>query len=381
MNRIQFLSLTFQATWLGSLAVTHAYPAFKPVPQKQNDPDLDQLLPQLLKDWKTPAVSVAIIKDGKMSWNKAFGVKDTATNEQVDVDTTFEAASISKTVFACAVMKLCEKKIMNLDAPLATYYPELFAKGDTRLQMITARQVLSHQSGLTEWRHAPSPTFQSDPTREFNYSGEGYYLLQTVLTHLVGKAFTQPCETFESDYQVCATDFADYMQRTILDPFGMTSSSYLWSEKLAKNHASAHDVQAKPFVKKHQQAVDMARYGSAGGLLTTAKDYAEFLINLFEGKDNDPYRLNSSSLQEMFRPQIKLRDDQKVDECNAWALGWGIRDLPTGRVVIHSGGQSGFKSLAIASIDKRSGFVALTNGDNGGHVIYRLADALGYPYR
>src|SRR5687767_6800649 len=91
--------------------------------------DLDKLIPQLLKETKTPGLSLAIVRDGKMTWNKAFGVKDTTTHVPVDIDTTFEAASVSKTVFAYAVMKLHEKKVLNLDTPLSQYYPELFAKG------------------------------------------------------------------------------------------------------------------------------------------------------------------------------------------------------------------------------------------------------------
>jgi len=64
----------------------------------------------------------------------------------------FEAASMSKPLFAYAVMKLCEKGVMNLDTPLTKYTPERFLKGDPRLDFITARHVLSHTSGFQNWR-------------------------------------------------------------------------------------------------------------------------------------------------------------------------------------------------------------------------------------
>jgi CubicO group peptidase (beta-lactamase class C family) len=339
--------------------------------------DLDKLIPQLLKETKTPGLSLAIVRNGKMTWNKAFGVKDTTTNEPVDIDTTFEAASVSKTVFAYAMMKLHEKKVLNLDTPLSQYYPELFAKGDSRLQTITARQVLSHQTGLPNMRSAEDPmTFHFNPGTNFTYSGEGYYLLQTVVTHLVGKVYPEPCGTYENDLQVCATDIADYLKANILVPFGMTSSSYLWTEQLGENNAAAHDVDEKMFPKPHQNASDMARYAALGGLLTTAKDYSKFLISLFTGKDNDPFRLSAASLSEMFRPHTKLPPDQPIDECTSWGLGWGIQERPTGNLIVHSGGQSGFRSLTMASLDKKSGFVALTNGDNGGKLVYHLKEVL-----
>ncbi len=67
-----------------------------------------------------------------------------------------------------------------------------------------------------------------------------------------------------------------------------------------------------------------------------------------------------------------------MDDCTAWALGWGIHERPEGNLIVHSGGQPGFRSLVMACLEKRSGFVAFTNGDNGGKVIYELPVALEY---
>ena len=114
----------------------------------------------------------------------------------------------------------------------------------------------------------------------------------------------------------------------------------------------------------------MARYASAGGLITTAKDFSKFIIGLFTPKENDPYRLNRKSLEEMFRPQVKLREDQKIDGASSWALGWAVQERESGNIVLHSGGQSGFKSLMMVSIERKSGFVMLTNGDSGGYLLY-----------
>jgi CubicO group peptidase (beta-lactamase class C family) len=58
-----------------------------------------------MRDGNVPGVSVAIIRNAKLFWRRGFGVKDIATNEPVDNDTVFEAASTSKPVFAYAVMK------------------------------------------------------------------------------------------------------------------------------------------------------------------------------------------------------------------------------------------------------------------------------------
>ena len=83
--------------------------------------DLEKQIPKLMAEHLVPGLSIAVIKDGKLLWRRGFGFKDSASKEPVDNDTVFEAASMSKPVFAYAVMKLCEKGVINLDTPLTKY--------------------------------------------------------------------------------------------------------------------------------------------------------------------------------------------------------------------------------------------------------------------
>ncbi|HTE23821.1 serine hydrolase domain-containing protein [Flavitalea sp.] len=333
--------------------------------------ELQKLILPIMKERKIPGLSIAIIRDDQLSWNEGFGVKDVVTNSAVNTDTIFEIASISKTVFAYAVMKLCEKGVMNLDSPLVKYSKERFLENDGRLDMITARHVLSHQSGFQNWRSPGEPLRISfTPGTGFDYSGEGYYYLQRIVTALTGKTDTSNCGNYEADLRVCATDIGDYLEKNVLKPHGMVSSGYVWTPTLGKNEARPHDVEGKLIPKPHQTKTDLARYASAGGLLTNAKDYAKFIIGLSTAKENDPYRLNKNSLTEMVKPQVKLPDNQKIDGADSWALGWAVKERQGGNIILHSGGQTGLKSLAMVSIEKKTGFVMLTNSDNGGYLLY-----------
>ena len=377
MHRRNFIINTSRAALLSTIGLNLSCTKSKTSEERSFNADFEQFVLQLLKDTKTPGLSLAIIKNGEVTFNKGFGVKNTSTNDPVDTNTTFEAASVSKTVFAYAVMQLCQKKEMDLDTPLSQYYPELFANSDPRFQIITARHVLSHTTGLPNWRQPEEPfAFNFDPGKDYRYSGEGYYLLQTVLTHLKGKTYPDQCGNYEMDVKVCATDIADYMNENILTPMQMTSSHYIWSEQRAKNSSSAYGDDGRLIDRGHQGAMAMARYASAGGLLTNAKDYSKFLISLFEGKNNNPLRLNAASISTMLTPQIKLKPEQQFDGCTAWALGWGIQERPEGNLIIHSGGNPGFRSLVMGCIEKRSGFAAFTNSDNGGKVCYDVSVAL-----
>lgn len=371
MHRRYFLVRTGQAALITSLGSKSDL-----LKAQQNDnpslvADVEKLIPRLMTECKVPGLSAAIIRDGKLIWNKAFGVKSNASKEPVDVETVFEGASVSKTVFAYAVMKLCEKGTLALDEPLTKYLPKPFLEGDPRLDLITARHVLSHQSGFQDWRTSEEPLkINFTPGTDFMYSGEGYNYLQSVVTQLTGKVNPNECGSYEADLKVCATDIGEYMVKNILIPHGMTSSGYVWNDALGKNAALPHNLEGKPQPKGHPTPIDMARYASAGGLVTTAKDFSKFIIGLFTPKENDPYRLNSQSLDEMFRPQVKLREDQKIDGASSWALGWAVQERGSGNIVLHSGGQSGFRSLMMVSIKRKSGFVMLTNGDIGGHLLY-----------
>ena len=80
--------------------------------------------------------------------------------------------------------------------------------------------------------------------------------------------------------------------------------------------------------------------------------------------------LNAALRNEMVRPQVKLDPAAKIDGADSWALGWAVQERSTGPVILHSGGQSGFRSLTMASLERRSGFVIFTNSDSGGRICF-----------
>ena len=82
------------------------------------------------------------------------------------------------------------------------------------------------------------------------------------------------------------------MRAHVLGPFGMTSSAYVWSDAIGKRMATAHDKEGRPTPRPKSTRVDVARYGSAGSLMTTATDYAKFLIEVIEPRPADAFRLD-----------------------------------------------------------------------------------------
>jgi CubicO group peptidase (beta-lactamase class C family) len=320
---------------------------------------LETQIPSLMAAARVPGLSIAIVKNAALVWSRGFGVKKAGANDPVDANTVFEAGSVSKTVFAYAVMTLCEKKILDLDTPLTKYVSERWLL-DPRFNQITARQVLSHTTGLPNWRSQEDPLrIQFTPGSKWHYSGEGYSFLQLVVAHLTGRVDEQRCETMYDGLEVCATEFEAYMKGNLLQPLGMSSSGYAWDDALAPRVAAGHDKDGKPTNRPHATPFSAARFGAAGNLSTTANDYARFLIEVLDPRTNDGCCLTRAGRDEMIRPQVK------VDASTSWALGWAILHDTRGTLISHAGDNPGFKAFMLASVERQSGYVMFTNSDSG----------------
>jgi CubicO group peptidase (beta-lactamase class C family) len=311
--------------------------------------DLDARIPALMAAAKVPGVSMAIIREGTIAWTGTWGVADAESKRPVDVATVFAAGSISKPVFAYAVMKLCEKGILSLDASLVGYTTNRLPDADAELRLVTARHVLSHTAGFPNWRWASEPlALRFPPGARWSYSGEGYSYLQSIVTYLTGR--------------VAATDIDTFLHTAVLQPFGMADSSYVWTEAYETQAARGHDEAGQPQAWRKTRTVDAARYAAASGLHTTPADYARFLIEVIDPKPADAFRLGPESLREMLRPHVGATSNFGPA---SWALGWQILHRPEGDIICHGGANPGYQSYAAASVDRRSGFVILTNSDSG----------------
>ena len=204
--------------------------------------DWENRIPGLLQKCQVPGASMAVVTGGKLRWRRGFGVQDVRSARPVDHQTIFEAASMSKPVFAYVVMNLAEKGVIQLDKPLTRYTPERLLAGDPRLDQITARHVLSHSTGLPNWRSSQEPLrIQFTPGEKYSYSGEGYHYLQSVVTRLTGRENPSVCHGgYEGDLTVCATDIDAYLSANLLTPFRMHSSSYVPNPRFQGRMAQGH---------------------------------------------------------------------------------------------------------------------------------------------
>ena len=205
--------------------------------------------------------------EGRQAWHGSFGLANAETKAPVTDASVFEAASLSKPVFAYAVLTLVDAGLVDLDTPISKYLPGRYDVGDdARLDLMTPRHVLSHQSGFPNWRPGSDPLkIYFTPGDRFSYSGEGFVYLAAAVERITG-------QTLEA-----------FMRRTVFDPLGMSSSSYVWQSRYETlkvyNHGLLGDLAGRrtPW-----------RANAAASLHTTAEDYARFVSAVVAGQGLRP---------------------------------------------------------------------------------------------
>lgn len=315
-------------------------------PREATIPQLQKSLPAEMKNHAVPGASLAIIRHGKTVSLQAFGIKNAKTHDPVTTDTIFEAASLSKPVFAYGVLKLVDQGKLGLDVPLTTYLPKPYTTGDPRLSKITARIVLSHRTGFPNWPNDDGLPIYFTPGTRFSYSGAGYIYLQKVVEQITGKPLN------------------DYMTEAVFKPLGMTSSSYIWRPTFDALTASGHDENGKPTDKwKPDEA------GAASTLNTTAKDYALFVDAILNQKG-----LKVATFREMENPQIALdptcricikQEPRQLSKNLFWGLGWGIDRNDEKLYLWHWGDNGSFKAFVMLEPKTKSAVVLFANSTHG----------------
>ena len=332
----------------------------------KNDPEtlvknLNKIIPGLLQKFKVPGLSISLIQEAQIFCSLSYGLINSSRTKPVTTQTIFEAASLSKPLFALAALKLSEKGLVELDTPLYSYLPEPYLPEEPLADRITMRQVLSHMTGFPNWRpdgEALKVFFK--PGERFSYSGEGFVYLQTVLEYLL----SQPLE--------------EYLQQNLLLPLGMHKSSFIWQQKDNEDIAYGHDEHAKP-----REIRLWPKINSAASLHTTSTDYARFICSILDPAKNQPASLNPQLQKMMLTRQVPVNDSTswhkdwprekiRTNDRVGWGLGWGIQNSGDGESFWQWGDNTWYQAYACGFQEQKNGLVILTNGKNGQKLIRHI---------
>ncbi|MEC4723807.1 serine hydrolase domain-containing protein [Noviherbaspirillum sp. CPCC 100848] len=310
----------------------------------------EESIPELATRLGVGAISYVTLDVGKPS--ASVTLSGCASNVHVNAETIFQAASLTKPVIAFVVLKLAQSGKIDLNAPVSLYLPEGYIHRQNpfsskapvvdlvkpaTLARIPLTTLLNHTSGLPNWTSgALSPQFE--PGERWQYSGEGYVLLQAVISAVTGQ-----------DIESCVT-------RYVFDPLGMRRSRLRLTE----------DVRGQLVNGALRLGLDRRREfkepNAAASLYTTSGDYAMLLEALLSDETLLPLTLANPIPT---APELGL----------AWGRGWGIEIAAGGPYLWQWGKNPGYRSFAMMSASSKDGFVLFTNSERGMPLAAALARA------
>lgn len=327
----------------------------------------------MMKEKHVPAVSIAVINDGRIEWARAYGVTRIG-GPPATTQTLFQAASISKPVSALAVMQLVEQGKLNLDADVNDFLRswKLPASELTSKEKVTLRRLLSHSAGMTVHGFAGYAAGEKVPTllevlngakpansapirvdivpgTQWRYSGGGFEVAQ----QLVEDVTQQP--------------FAQLMSGRVLGPLGMSHSTFQQplSESALAEVATPYDSEGRPIAGGPHVYPELA----AAGLWTTPSDLARYVIGVQKAAAGGSGNILS---QESARTMLTSVIDKQ-------GIGPHLGGSAPHEYFSHGGANEGYRCFFVGYING-DGAVVMTSGDEGGEIMFAVMRSIAAAY-
>lgn len=311
-----------------------------------------------MKEANVKGISIAVINNYEIEWVKGYGWADETEQRKVTPVTRFQAASISKSLNSMGVLKLVEQNKLDPEADINNYLKTWKFPYDSlsKNKKITTHQLLSHTAGLTihgfpgykadakipslsEVLDGKKPAntnavrSQFEPGVKFQYSGGGTTISQLIVMDITGK------------------NYAEFMQREVLTPLGMTNSSYQQPPPAGVELSTGYYDNGKPVRTKYHVYPEQA----AAGLWTTPTDIAKYIIECqlaYEGRSGKV--LSSEMMKKRMSPYFG----------STFALGVFIENRNGNKWFNHNGGNEAFVCTYYGSMEGGNGVVIMENGQN-----------------
>lgn len=340
----------------------------RPAVRLENRPDTAFNLLDRMRYYHVPGVSIAVVENNRIVFARGFGVTEFGGNKPVDTTTLFLAGSISKPVFATGALRLVEQGKLALDDDVNRSLKSWRLPDGrfTETEKVTLRRLLTHSAGLTVWGFpgyrmgTPIPTVQqvldgappantaavrndTAPGAMWRYSGGGITIAQLMTSDVTGEPFPA------------------LMKRLVLDPAGMTRSTYenpLPSSRDAEA-SSGHEQFDTPVTGRYHVYPEMA----AAGLWTTAPDLARWALALSRAYNGDTKSVLTPA---MARDMVSKQFQQRPPFGNGhWGLGVAVGGEGDSISFSHGGRDEGFVASAVMWPKLGRGLFVLTNGVSG----------------
>ena len=311
---------------------------------------VDRFMDAWMDHYGIPGASLAIVSGGERVYARNFGVTNALTAEPVTDDTLFEAASITKCVFAFAVMRLVEEGVVDLDRPLWLDLPFPALEHDERHKLLTARIVLNHQSGLPNWgprEEGSRISFRFTPGTSYGYSGEAIEYLSRVVAKLDGRSVDE------------------ILREEALEPMGFVGRTRFHDDPAMRALVARGHWPSGP-----TKGDIPAETGVAHSMYSNAHELSAFLTSLLAGRGLSPEAYLDLFELTVARPAGEIAP--RMPWRKGFGLGFMVMESPHGLVFGHDGNNGDFRANLEAYRDLDAGYVLFVNHSLGGELSNRL---------
>ena len=319
---------------------------------------LHNFIQKKMDSLEIPGLSLAVINNNDIVYQEVFGVTNMETGEKIDENTIFEAASLSKPVFAYLVMRMVEKGLLDLDKPMYKYlpHPGISEESQEWYKLLTPRMILSHSSGFPNWAKDQKIKLAFKPGTDFSYSGEAYQYLAAVVGQLNGVGWEE--------------DLNQIFIQEVAEPLGMAHASFTWTDYIEEHKAMGHQDGKTTDKLEHGKS-----FGAGYSLHSNAQDYAKFLVAILQQKG-----LQKGLFEEVLKEQNHFEEGNPIKEetgQTGWGLGFAQKPTANGMIYLHTGNNHDFQAYCMILPDKDFGLVLFTNSDKMEALLQSLPELLG----
>lgn len=311
-----------------------------------------------------PGLSIAIINDNEIAYHEVFGVTNVETRESVSKESMFEGASLSKPIFAYFALKMAEEGTIDLDKPLYEYlpHPGIAPESEEDYKLITARMVLSHQTGFPNHAFNEHIKLAFKPGTDFMYSGEAYQYLAAVIGMQKGVGFKE--------------ELNDLFQEKVTIPLQMDHTTFVWDDYLETHKVYGHDEKGQPtFNKPGPGRWSGKSFNAFSSVHSEASEYAKFIIALLKKEG-----LSSATFEDMLKEHTHFKDDNPLKQeigQTGWGLGFAQKKTADYTMHMHTGNNHDFQAYAMFVPERNYGIVVFTNSDKMKRFLERFSKVFG----
>jgi len=342
-----------------------------PVAAQQPKPDwaaFDKFVAQAQKDWRVPALAIAVVKDDSVVFMKGYGVLESGKPTRADEHTRFAIGSTTKAMTSAGLAMLVDEGKLHWDDKVTRFIPELQLSDPWATRELTIRDLLTHRTGLpgtdlfwaSNWKYSPADIIHRLRYVQPSASFRSEWQYQNVMYALGGTIIER----------ASGMKWEDFMRARIFKPLGMNETEPLVSSIAGKpNVAVPHGLIGDSVRVVPVRSTDLV--APAGSVWSSVSDMSKWMrFVLDSGRVGSTRLIKAETFREIVTPQIQAPMEEypalslAKPDFFSYGFGWFIQDYRGQHVWMHTGSINGLCALIGLMPNEKLGVYVLQNLDH-----------------